>query len=173
MLDRSTFWTASGAFPALQGEGLSVSLVPSLPQVMVSGDFAGFCRREALPEPVGLLGETTGARYSLRLARNRMLAVGVDCDHAGAGWQENAAITPMTGALAVLEIAGPRQMELFSRGSAIDPRSRSASAALQFAGVTVSLYRHEATLRLHIDRGLIAYLQSWLVETELFTGSRR
>lgn len=166
MLDRSDFWTTPPE--ALTGEGISVRLLPPLPQAMVSGDLDGFAAANGLPPPAGLLAEVKGPCYALRLARSRMLAVGIDLDPASAGWVEGAALTPMTGALAVVEIAGENAMALVARGTAVDPRQPSASAALMFAGVTSVLYRHEGVLRLHLDRGLVPYLMDWCAATDLF-----
>ena len=120
-----------------------------------------------LAMPVGLLGSVVPPRYALRLARRRMLAVGVTQDHAASGWAEDTATTPMTGALAVLQISGPRRMELFARASAIDPRAGSHSAALNFAGVTAALCQDDAGLRLHVDRSLVPFLFDWIAATGL------
>ena len=166
MPDRSDFWTTPTE--ALTGEGISVRLLPPVPQVMVSGDLDGFAAAHGLPPPAGLLAEVTGARYTLRLARSRMLAVGVELDPASAGWVDGAALTPMTGALAVVEIAGENAMALVARGTAVDPRRPSASAALMFAGFNSVLYRHDGVLRLHLDRSLVPYLMDWCAATDLF-----
>lgn len=166
MLDRSDFWTVPPE--ALHGEGLSVRLLPPLPQVMVSGDLDGYAAAHGLPPTAGLLAEVTGRRYALRLARNRMLAVGIDLDPAAGGWVDGAALTPMTGALAVVEIAGENAMALLARATAIDPRQSSPSAALMFAGATAVLYRRDQGLRLHLDRGLVPYMMNWCAATELF-----
>jgi hypothetical protein len=166
MPDRSGFWPAPPAPDArLEGEGLSVRQLPPVPQVMVSGATDRFLAARGLGPAVGLLGQVTPERYALRLARHRMLVAGVRQDHETAGWQDGVATTPMTGALAVLEIAGPNGMALFARASAIDPRLSSASAALDFAGVHAALCRVEGALRLHVDRGLVPYLFDWIAAT--------
>ena len=63
--------------------------------------------------------------------------------------------------------ACPQATELFARASAIDPRGQSPSAALQFAGVTAALCQTADALRLHLDRGLVAYLMDWIAATGL------
>ena len=166
MLDRSGFWPAPSTPDArLVGDSLDVRLLPPLPQVMVSGDLTGFLARHDLSPAVGLLAPVTQPRYALRLARNRMLAVGVAQDHAASGWAEGVATSPMTGALAVLQISGQRRMDLFARASAIDPKAGSPSAALNFAGVTAALCQDDEGLRLHVDRSLVSYLFDWITAT--------
>lgn len=168
MRDRSGFWPTppvSGA--QLHGMGLSVCLLAPVPQVMVSGALDRFLTLQGMAPPVGLLGQVPSAQYGLRLARNRMLAVGLRQDHATAGWQDGFATTPMTGALAVLDIQGPGAMDLFARASAIAPRCHSPSAALIFAGMPAALCQYDGGLRLHIDRGLVAYLFDWITATGL------
>ncbi|VDC27529.1 hypothetical protein [Pseudogemmobacter humi] len=166
MADRSGFWTTPPE--ALAGEGIVVRLLPPVPQIMVSGDLDGFAAAHGLPPPLGLLAATAGPRYALRLARNRMLAVGIGLDPAAGGWVDGAALTPMTGALAVIGITGENAMALVARATAIDPRRPSASAALMFAGATAALCRHDGGLRLHLDRGLVPWLMSWCAATDLF-----
>ncbi len=166
MLDRSGFWPAPEV-TALSGEGLTVRLLPPVPQVMVSGDLAALCAAHQLTAPVGLLSHVDQPRHALRLARNRMLVVGMTMDHAAGGWSDGVAVTPMTGALAVVEMAGPNRMQVFARASAIDPRSESPSAALHFAGVNAALCRTSDTLRLHLDLGLVPYLMDWIAATGL------
>lgn len=166
MPEPSTLWSVPPA--ELVAPGLALRPLPPLPQALVSGDLDGFLARHAMPPALGLLAAASGPRYALRLARNRMLAVGVAFAPEAAGWADGVAVTPMTGAYAVLEIAGPRAMDLVQRGTAIDPRSASPGAALVFAGVDAVLYRHGAGLRLHLDRGLQPYLLSWAAATGLF-----
>lgn len=166
MPDRSGFWFAPPNNDAvLKGDGLLVRLLPPVPQVMVSGDLGKFLAAHDLGPAAGLLGQVAPPRYALRLARHRMLAVGIPQDHASAGWADGVATTPMTGALAVLHISGDNGMALLARASAIDPRSESPSAALTFAGVQAVLCRHENDLRLHVDRGLVPFLLDWIRAT--------
>lgn len=168
MLDRSSFWPVPPVEGAcLTGDGITIRLLPPMSQVMVSGGLEAFCAAHDLPPAVGLLAPVQAPRYALRLARNRMLAVGVGVDHATAGWADGIATTPMTGALAVIDIAGPQAMEIYARATAVDPNGNSASAALLFAGVTGALCRIDDGLRLHVDRGLTAYLFDWFAATRL------
>lgn len=163
MLDRSGFWPVPPVADArLAGDGLDVRLLPPVPQIMVSGALEAFCMAQGLAPPVGLLGHVVAPRYALRLARHRMLAVGVSQDHAASGWTDGIATSPMTGALAVLVISGPGRMELFARASAIDPHAASPSASLNFAGVTAALCQDDQSLRLHVDCSLVPYVFDWI-----------
>jgi hypothetical protein len=163
MLDRSGFWPAPpNTDTILEGDGLTVRLLPPVPQVMVSGNLEKFLSAHDLGPTAGLLGQVAPPHYALRLARHRMLAVGIPQDHASAGWADGVATTPMTGALAVLDISGENGMALIARATAIDPRSGSPSAALTFAGVQAALCRQGNDLRLHVDRGLVSFLFDWI-----------
>lgn len=166
MLDRSGFWPApQPSETTLTGEDLIVRLLPPVPQVMVSGTIDRFCEIHGLGAAAGLLAPVALPRYALRLARHRMLAVGISQDRAAAGWAEGVATTPMTGAIAVVEILGARALQLFARASAIDPGACSPSAALIFAGHPAAICRSADGLRLHIDRGLVTFLFDWIAET--------
>ena len=167
MLDRSAFWSI--APDSLSGPGLTVRELPSRPQLMVSGDLETFLARHSLPPAGGLLAEMSGSRFALRLARSRMLVVGLDLPPEAAGWADGCATTSMTGALAVVEVTGRDAMALFARATSVDPRTASPSAALIFAGVTLVAYRYGSALRLHLDRGLLPYLMNWIGATDLVT----
>lgn len=165
MLDRSAFWAEMP--DTMAGPGLGVQVLPPLPQLMVSGDLNRFLAAHDLPPAGGLLAQTTGNRFALRLARNRMLVVGVNLEPKAAGWADGCATTPMTGGLAVVQITGPDAMALFARGTAVDPACASPSAALTFAGIAVIAYCHDGALRLHLDPALLPYLMSWIGATDL------
>lgn len=168
MLDRSKFWSAPPAVGIVtRSPAMTVELLPAMPQVMISGELTRAMQHFGLPEPSGLLAEVQGERYGLRLARNRILAVGIDLTEEPANWLDGMALSSMTGALAVFEISGPARMELVARGTAIDPESASPCAALHFAGVNSILYRHNDSLRLHFDRGLVSYMADWIVANNI------
>ena len=160
MLDRAQFWPVQPR--QLTGDGITVTLLDPVPQLMVSGDLDAACAALNLPAPVGLMGQAQDPRAAIRLARHRMLAVGVTLPHAEATPQEGYALTPATGSLAVLQIGGPRTDELLVRGTAVDLNRNSPSASLLFAGINAVLYRHGADIRLHLDRGLLDYALDWM-----------
>lgn len=160
MLDRAQFWPVQPR--QLAGDGITVTLLDPVPQLMVSGDLDAACAALDLPAPVGLMGQAEGPRAAIRLARQRILAVGVTLTHAGAAPRDGYAVTPATGSLAVLQIDGPRSAELLARATAVDLRQNSPSAALLFAGMNAVLYRHGTGTRLHLDRGLLDYALDWM-----------
>ncbi|THF47985.1 hypothetical protein [Allorhizobium terrae] len=168
MLDRSKFWSAATTVGTItRSPAMTVEVLPAIPQVMISGDFANAMARFDFPAPVGLLAQAKGERYSLRLARNRILVVGLDLTAEPQSWLDGMAMSSMTGALAVIEISGTARMELVARGTAIDPESASPCAALHFAGVNSILYKYDDRLRLHFDRGLVSYMADWIVANDI------
>ncbi|MGN0934700.1 hypothetical protein [Falsigemmobacter intermedius] len=163
MLDRGTFWApAAEACAGFSTPNLTVRLLPVIAQQMVSGDLDAALARHGLAQAGGLLAEVPEGTHALRLARNRALIVGVGGEAQSAGFADGVAVTPMSGALAVLELSGPKAFEALQRASAIDFRKPSPCAALNFAGVTCVLAQQEGRLRLHLDRGLVAYMCDWL-----------
>lgn len=163
MIDRAAFWTAPQAYgQGVEFADLQVRVLPVMPQIMISGDLAAGLARFGLHDSLGLMGQASGDCYALRLARGRALVVGAAIEASAGGWKDGVALTPMTGALAVLEITGANALELMARATAVDLRLASPCAALSFAGVTSILYRHDDALRLHLDAGLVPYMLDWI-----------
>lgn len=162
VLDRGEFWPEPADF-AQDIPGLSVRDLPELPQAYVSGDLAAFCAAHDLPAPLGLLGQARGERYTVRLARQRLLVVGLEPEP---GWNPGGwGVTPMGAGLAVVAVTGPRWREFFARATPIDPDAGSASAVFLLGdGLSVILSRHDApdNLRLHIARAMLPALHAWL-----------
>ncbi|TIT48473.1 MAG: hypothetical protein E5W75_16060, partial [Mesorhizobium sp.] len=80
-----------------------------------------------------------------------------------AGWHaEGFAVTAIGAGLQVFEAEGPALDAFIARGTTLHPRQPSASAALSFAGISAIVYRHDGKLRIHVDRGLAAYLWTWM-----------
>lgn len=134
-------------------------------QYMVSGSLALAAAKAGVDaEGAGVLGLVTGAKYSLRLARERLLIVSDAAEALSPGWHDDGyAVTPMGGALAVFEISGPRAIEIVKRATVISTDTPGPCAAVNFAGATACLYRfgNQETVRIHIDRGLAPYLWQW------------
>ncbi|BCG76735.1 hypothetical protein [Mesorhizobium sp. 113-3-3] len=144
--------------------GLKIGAVTGLHQRLVSGDLAAWAEASGFDGPaVGAFGLAEGNRYSVRLARDRLLAVSTTPIGMATGWfPEGFAVTEISAGLQVFEVEGPALDAFIARGTTLDPRQPSASAALSFAGISAIVYRHQDGLRVHVDRGLAAYLWTWM-----------
>ncbi|WP_095200858.1 hypothetical protein [Mesorhizobium carmichaelinearum] len=144
--------------------GLKIGAVAGLHQRLVSGDLAAWAEASGLDgTAVGAFGLAEGIRYSVRLARDRLLAVSITPISMAARWfPQGFAVTEISAGLQVFDVEGPALQAFIARGTTLDPRQPSASAALSFAGISAIVYRHESKLRIHIDRGLAAYLWTWM-----------
>lgn len=174
MLDHGKKWSVSPDWSSdvIDAPGLRVKSVSIGSQFYVSGDLDGFRARFGLPAPVGALGEVVGERYCVRLASDRMLVVGLDRDAVQEGWNtEGYAVTSMTSGLRAFELSGAEAASIISRGSVLDPAKPSASAIVMFAGAGVCIYRHGEAIRLHVDRGLAAYIWGWIASRVPFIGA--
>ena len=168
MRDLGTKWTAvpDWSNAVLEAPGLRVVTRLGLIQHLVSGDLEAFAARAGLSGTgVGAFGRADGDRYMARLARDRVLAVGDLRFDAPPGWcGAGFAVTPMSAGFHVFEIAGRSAPAVISRATTLDPANGGPSASMAFAGVAAIAYFHgdAQTLRLHVDRGLAAYLWTWL-----------
>ncbi|KSV74472.1 hypothetical protein N182_27915 [Sinorhizobium sp. GL2] len=166
MIDHLTKWAPlpNWSQACLASEGIEISSVPALDQHLVSGELIAFGKQTGVsPEGVGALAIASGAAYSVRIARDRLLVVGVR-EKLVAGWHhEGFAVTPTSAGLHVFQLSGKNAFDMVCRATTIDPANPGPSAATHFAGAMVFLYCHrdKQTLRLHIDRGLATYLWSW------------
>ncbi|NKL21271.1 hypothetical protein [Rhizobium leguminosarum] len=173
MLDNPQKWkpVPHWATAGLDREGISARTLHSLTQCLVSGNLEAFATQHGLDLGAGALGLARGARYTARLARDRLIAVGLTAEEMSTGWHKDGyAVTPMNAALHVFEFTGPGILEVVARATSIDPQNAGPCAAVQFAGVTGCLYFHESQqrMRLHIERGLAAYIWQWLQEQPIF-----
>lgn len=131
----------------LHGEGVTARIVQSPRRVLVSGDLAAFAQVCSAP--------------SLRLARDRTLVVG-EVDLAS-GWHEAGfAVSDLTAGLALVELSGPGVVHLSAKATTTDLTNPGPSKAVTFAGMPVVLAMQAETLGLHVERGLLAYLWTWL-----------
>lgn len=167
MVDHSTKWAAlpNWSQARLAGTGIEITSLPTLDQHFVSGDLAAFGRHIGVsPEGVGALEIANGAMYSVRIARDRLLVVGIAEENLKAGWHEEGfAVTPTSAGLHVFQLSGRNSLDMVRRATTLDLASPGPSAATVFAGVLGYLYAHGSkdTIRLHADRGLASYLWSW------------
>jgi len=148
----------------IEAPGLNISSVSGLHQRLVSGDLAAWAEASGFDGiAVGAFGPAEGIRYTIRLARDRLLAVSATPLGMATGWYSGGfAVTEISAGLHILEVSGEAVDAFVARGTTIDPRQVSASAALSFAGIEAIVYRHETTLRIHVDRGLAGYLWTWM-----------
>jgi sarcosine oxidase gamma subunit len=144
--------------------GLVARAVPGLSQMLVSGDLDAWAKTSGMEgSGVGAFGVAQGDRYATRLARDRLLLVSNTPLATAAGWHaEGFAVTEISAGLQVFEVEGLSLDAFIARGTTLDPRQPSASAALSFAGISAIVYHHESKLRIHVDRGLAAYLWTWM-----------
>lgn len=167
MPDRARNWDAAPdwSLAALSGRDIAIRSLDLPDQALISGDLAAFGLASGFdPQGAGALGAVRGDAYTVRLRRDRLLAVGALPGAISEGWSPAGfAMTPIGGADHVFELAGAGLPGLLSRATTLDPARPGPSAAIGFAGVPAVLYRHADSghLRLHVERGLAAYLWSW------------
>ena len=144
--------------------GLAIRAVLDLNQLLVSGDLDAWTRASRIGGTgVGAFGTAQGDRYAARLARDRLLVVSNSPLAIAMGWHaEGFAVTAISAGLQMFEVEGMALDAFIARGTTLDPAKPSASAALSFAGISAVVYRHDGKLRIHVDRGLAAYLWTWM-----------
>jgi sarcosine oxidase gamma subunit len=149
---------------AITAPGLVIRAVPALNQLLVSGDLDAWARVSGVKaDGVGAFGAAQGDRYAARLARDRLLVVSNNPLAIATGWHEQGfAVTAISAGLQMFEVEGTTLDAFIARGTTLDPNQASASAALSFAGINAVVYRHQDRLRIHVDRGLAAYLWTWM-----------
>lgn len=148
-------WTGT----AYEGRGIHATSVAGLTQHLISGNLAPF------GDSIGALGIAGGERATVRVARDRVLAINADPDLVTRGWHdEGFAATDVSAMYHVFEIAGAGVPALLGEALLIDPDNAGPSAAVMFAGLHAILYYqgNRETLRVHVERGHAAYLINWL-----------
>lgn len=132
---------------ALQGAGVTVEFVESPDRWLVSGDLAAFAR--ACDAPV------------LRLARDRALVLGQT--GLAPDWHDGGfALSDLSAGLALVRLSGANLSMLTAKASTSDAMNPGPSKAITFAGVPVVVDPRDGALDLHVERGLLAYLWTWL-----------
>ncbi len=159
------------ATATLNKDGVTVRTLGGLSQLLVSGDLVAWSQASGLAgEGVGAGAIASGDKYTARIARDRVLAVGDKPFPIAAGWHAAGfAVSVMDAGLHMFEIEGPHLDRLIARGTALDPGQASRSASILFAGVSVLFYRfgNPDRARLHVDRGLAPYLWEWLEQAQV------
>jgi hypothetical protein len=144
---------------AYEGRGIHVTTVTGLAQHLVSGNLAPF------GADIGALGIAAPDRATIRLARDRVLAVNADASLVTPGWHaEGYAATDVSALYHVFEISGAGLPDLLREALLVDPDNAGPSAAVVFAGLHAVLYcvGSRERLRLHVERPHAAALVNWL-----------
>lgn len=166
MPDRGHFWSPvpDWAHASIRHEGLSLAALIPQAAWLVSGNLAAFLERRDVR-----FGDA-GERYALRLAPDRLLFVSIDGAHGDSatfGWSDGCAMTDVSDGFVLLDAIGPAAPELMRSGALhdFDARSKTASAAMLFAGQRVILARIPQGWRLHVERPNAAAIWQWLQRT--------
>lgn len=166
MRDLAEKWSVAPDWQSavITAPGLLVRAISGLDQLLVSGDLEAWARASGTAGTgAGAFGTAQGERYAARLARDRLLVVSNTPVAITTGWHaEGFAVTAISAGLQVFEVEGSALDAFIARGTTLDPKQESASAALSFAGISAVVYRHQGRLRIHVDRGLAAYLWTWM-----------
>ena len=173
MLDLARKWKPEPDWTQarLAGPTITVQAVAGVRQRLVSGDVVRFMARHGLGKDVGALGLALGDRYAVRVARDRLLVIGLSSADVPDGWHdEGYAVSTVSSALRLFEAKGKGVRDLLARATTIDPGNPGPCAAMFFCGTTGIVYRHgdAGTLRIHVDRGLATYLWEWFECQPLF-----
>ncbi|MFD1985161.1 hypothetical protein ACFSOZ_21740 [Mesorhizobium newzealandense] len=166
MRDLAEKWSVAPDWQSavITAPGLVVRAISGLDQLLVSGDLDAWARASGMDgNGVGAFGTAQGERYAARLARDRLLVVSNTPLGIATGWHaEGFAVTGISAGLQVFEVEGSALDAFIARGTTLDPKQASASPSLSFAGISAVVYRHQGRLRIHVDRGLAAYLWTWM-----------
>jgi hypothetical protein len=168
MLDHAPRWPAVPDWSSfdLGRSDLRATVVRPASQAYVSGDLDAFRRVAGLEaQDAGGLRPAEGETYAVRLARDRLLAVGVAGEAVAPGWHAAGfAVTPTDAGLLVFAFGGPALSGLVARATIPTGADPGPSAATLFAGLPAVVYRHRSDLRVHVERGLATALTGWLAE---------
>jgi sarcosine oxidase gamma subunit len=171
MRDLAEKWPAAPNFATatLNNGGVTVRTLGGLSQLLVSGDLTAWSKASGLAgEGVGAGAVVDGDKYVVRIARDRILAVGDQPFSTAPGWHEPGfAVSVVDAGLHVFEIEGRGLSALVARATMLDPGQASRSASLLFAGSNVLFYRFGGPdrARLHAERGFAPYLWEWLQQS--------
>lgn len=131
----------------LHGVGVTVRVAANPERSLISGNLAAFAKVCSAP--------------TLHLARDRALVLGET--GLAPGWHDDGfALSDLSAGLALIELSGPGVPVLAAKATTADPANPGPSMAITFAGVPAVLAPGGETLGLHVERGLLAYLWSWI-----------
>lgn len=167
--DRGPFWPPLVDWRArpIRRDGWSAREAEGVFLHLVSGDVDA-ARSQLSPGAIeiGLWAIAAEDELAVRLSRHSAHLVTPRALSAGSGWREEGwTCHSIDGALLVLEIDGPRMIDIVARATTVDLKSGSRSASCLFAGIRVALYRiGEERARLHVERHHATYLWQWFDE---------
>jgi hypothetical protein len=175
MFDNARKWQAEPDWQQARivGRSVKISSRTGLHQRFVSGNIERFLGTYNLGRDVGALSIALGDRYAVRMARDRLLVVGISVSELADGWHdEGFAVSTASSALRLIEVEGRGIVDLLRRTTSIDPDNPGPCAAISFCDVSAVVYRHAGPqlLRIHLDRGYAAYVWDWLECHPLFLG---
>ncbi len=155
MRDDSLKWDAplGNTRADIAGDGYRASLIQLARQTVLSGPIETCLKIATQNTAFGWPEIASGKIYALRLRRDRILSV--NGPGLPDGWHNHGvAISDMTGAYAVIEVNGPRAIDLLNRGTELDTALPSGSVARQFHGFATLIYRWQSQTcyRLHVER---------------------
>lgn len=137
----------------IQGDGFQVTLVQLPHQTIISGPIETCLTICGQQKAIAWPNVVEGSTYALRLRRDRLLCVnGPDLAD---GWHDQGvAVSDMSGAYGVVEISGPKALNLLNQGTELDTALPSGSVARQFHGFAALIYRwqSQSCYRLHVQR---------------------
>jgi len=137
----------------IQGDGFQLSIVKPMRQTLISGPIKTCLSVCALGNATSWPDIATDDAYAIHLRRDRILAV--NSAALPDGWHsQGVAISDMSGAYSVIEISGPKAIDLLNRGTELDTALPSGSVARQFHGFATLIYRWQSpdSYRLHLQR---------------------
>ncbi|MCZ4351221.1 hypothetical protein O4H61_01695 [Roseovarius aestuarii] len=132
---------------AHSAKGITLTRTTLARQVVVSGPRVLTQIEGPVAEWPGIV---TGQSYALCLRTDRVLLV--NGPPLSEGWHEGTdqAVSDASDAYAVVDISGPRSLEVLTRGAELSLQHPSKSVARLLFGLGVFLYRHDSEDRFRI-----------------------
>jgi sarcosine oxidase gamma subunit len=142
---------------------LIVRAIEGRGHALLSGDLeAGLAALAPGAPLLGLHGFAPEGPHALRIARDRALLVTPARLGAQDGWRDGWCATAVDDGWTAVEVEGADAPLVLMQGTSADLAAGSPSAALRFAGLVCLLIRTERGFRLHVERGWLEALLTWL-----------
>ena len=148
--------------PAIQTAVLTMSIVRTDRQMLISGPIQALLDTAGISSAVGWPEPATGETYAIRLRRDRILVMnGPEIED---GWHDaqGIAVNDVTDGYCVIELSGDMAMPILKRGTEIDPADPSNSVVRGFGGYPVMVYAFQTSdrFRIHVPRTFLEGLWS-------------